>query len=289
MEQLFCSIQHKGVPALKIVTTTSVFPPCCPTEKAMERLAAIGFDALDLAIDNCVQQADFPYMTPGWRDWAKRLHEKAEKLGVSWTHSHSCGDASATDDASFRVFETCSILHIPYTVIHPVFAGKNGVYESEDEFLSVNIPLIRRLLPYAEQYGVTILSENLLWGASARPEVISRLVKEVNSSLFGWCFDTGHANCFGIPPGILNGLESIPLSLHMQDNHGSLRDEHLIPGDGCINWKELLDTLRAVGYGGDLVLEAHHQSLEAEDDAREDILRELLTRTGKMRDYLNKR
>ena len=40
-----------------------------------------------------------------------------------------------------------------------------------------------------------------------------------------------------------------------------------------MNYKKLgLDTLKKCGYKGDVVLEAHHQSLDAPDEKREEIL-----------------
>ena len=96
--------------------------------------------------------------------------------------------------------------------------------------------------------------------------------------------DTGHANRCGLPQTSLLGLSHPPLSLHVQDNHGD-HDEHLLPGDGTIDWKVFLDTLHAVGYGGDLVLEAHHQSIDAPDNQRDAILTDLLHRAEKMLAY----
>jgi sugar phosphate isomerase/epimerase len=106
----------------------------------------------------------------------------------------------------------------------------------------------------------------------------------VNSPFFGWCFDTGHANRCGLPQTSLLGLSHPPMSLHVQDNHGD-HDEHLLPGDGTIDWKVFLDTLHAIDYTGDLVLEAHHQSIDAPDDRRDTILTDLLHRAEKMLAY----
>ena len=77
-----------------------------------------------------------------------------------------------------------------------------------------------------------------------------------------------------------------PLSLHVQDNHGEKKDEHLLPGDGTVDWKLFLETLHKIGYKGELVLEAHHQSIDAPDNERDAILTDLLTRAQKMREYL---
>ena len=87
----------------------------------------------------------------------------------------------------------------------------------------------------------------------------------------------------------LRGVSVPPLSLHVQDNHGvGSGDQHLLPWDGNINWKEFLDIMKEIGYKGDLVLEAHHQSLEAPDGEREAILAELYDRAVAMRAYVRR-
>ena len=58
-----------------------------------------------------------------------------------------------------------------------------------------------------------------------------------------------------------------------------------MPGDGDIDWKEFLDVLHTIGYKGEMVLEAHHQSLDAADEDRDAILREIYERADKMRKY----
>ena len=141
---------------------------------------------------------------------------------------------------------------------------------------------IKKLLPVAQECGVVLLSENILWGASADPRNIADLVKRVDSPWFGWCFDVGHAHCSGYGPDILRQCSAVPLSLHIQDNDGS-GDGHLIPGDGTIDWDLFLTVLKEIGYLGDCVLEAHHQSLEAPDAERDAILARLMETAKTMR------
>ncbi len=270
-----------------IVTSTCVFPMGYPEEMALERLARIGFTHLDMAMDYCLYE-NSPFLTDTWQDWAKALREKAEGLGVQYTHSHACADVANRQGVE-RSMAFCQILGAGYTVAHPIWCKEDGSFlESDDEFLSVNVPATLSLLASAEKYGVTILSENLLWGASLRASAIDKLVKEVNSPLFGWCYDTGHAMGCGQSFRDLVGLTP-PLSLHIQDNHGfrnnRIYDDHLLPGDGAIDWKGFLDTLHEIGYTGELVLEAHHQSIEAPDEERDGIIGELLSRAKKMRAY----
>lgn len=275
---------------MNIVTTTSVFPFDYPCDQALLRLARLGFRHLDLAMDYCSADSNCPFGKDGeWEAWANGLRELAEKHGVQYTHSHAQGDAIARphDPTVMRCLEVCNILGAKYCVIHPVWLGEDGhrIHDVET-FVKVNAKAIQPFLEPAEKNGVILLSENLLWGASILPTAISALVEEVNSPYFGWCYDTGHANAFGHPVTLLESCGTAPLSLHIQDNHGEMKDEHLLPGDGTVDWKLFLETLRKIGYQGELVLEAHHQSIDAPDNQRDAILTDLLTRAQQMREYL---
>ena len=59
-----------------------------------------------------------------------------------------------------------------------------------------------------------------------------------------------------------------------------------MPGDGDLDFTAVWDALTEIGYGGDYVLEAHHQTLAAEDEARDPILGEILRRSRAVRDTL---
>ena len=258
----------------RIVTTTDVFEEGYPAETAVDRLAALGYEGLDMGFDYWVYDGS-PFLGDDYLDWAKALGERAKEKGISYTHAHSPGDAGSGDVIA-RSIKAAAATGARYLVVHPVCREKNGsVINSRLRFLHVNKKAICEWLPLAEEYGVVLLSENILWGASADPRAIAELVREVDSPFFGWCFDVGHAHCSGYGPKILKKCAAVPLSVHIQDNDGS-GDGHLIPGDGSIDWKEFTDTLNSVGYLGDCVLEAHHQSLEAPDGQRDAILARLL-------------
>lgn len=276
---------------MNIVTTTSVYPyPEISEIDILKRLAKIGFKHLDL--DLCYMlDAKHPGRSENWREWVNELKELSEKLGVEYTHSHACGNAAIRGLAIERCFEICNLLGIKYTVIHPIHQKADGsFFNDDDEFVKVNADAYRGLLELAEKYQVVILTENILWEASSRIEAIERVVKEVDSKWFSWCFDTGHIHCLHREVSQLREMEIMPLSLHIHDNHGKEerfgKDSHLIPGYGNIDWKEFLDILFEKNYKGELVLEAHHQSYEAPDNERDAILADLLSRACKMREYI---
>lgn len=258
----------------RIVTTTSVFDPGYPGEKAAERLAGLGYEALDMALDYWTDSPDSPFLSDGYLAWAESLRKTAEALGAPYTHSHAPGGAGP-DPVIGRSIETAGALGAKYMVLHPIFRENGADIDDEDTFIRVNADAVKPWLPLARDSGVVILSENLLWGASRDPRIVARLAEAVGSEQFGWCFDTGHANIFGYGPAVLAECVVPPLSLHLQDNNGG-GDEHLIPGDGNIDWDGMAAALKAAGYAGDCVLEAHHQSLDAKDEDRDEILARLL-------------
>ncbi len=71
----------------------------------------------------------------------------------------------------------------------------------------------------------------------------------------GLVFDSGHAAMRGGDP-VAVARQMLPrlLHTHLHDNHGA-RDEHLVPGDGRIDWSALLRQLSDGGYRGALLLE----------------------------------
>lgn len=270
---------------MEIVTTTSVFPIGTDHFHIVDRLAAIGYTALDMSFDY-EELGGGEFMSDNYEEWAIALRAHAENKGVRFTHSHGSFDADAEGHIVTRNLRCAQILGIRYMVVHPVFQDENGqIIEDPEVFLDVNQRHFSKLAADAAKYGVIILSENLLWGASIPPQIQSELVERVGSPHFGWCFDTGHLHRCGFSEDALIGVKHPPLSLHVQDNHGD-HDEHLIPGDGTIDWKAYLDTLRTIGYAGELVLEAHHQSIDAPDGQRDAILTKLLERAMLIKEYL---
>jgi sugar phosphate isomerase/epimerase/beta-lactamase superfamily II metal-dependent hydrolase len=266
----------------RIVTTTDVFEAGYPAEKAVDRLAALGYEGIDMGFDYWVYDETSPFLGDGYLDWAKGLKARAEEKGVVYTHAHAPGRTDSGDVIG-RSIEAAAALGARYLVVHPTWQDKNGRdIRTKARFLSINAKEIKKWLPKAEACGVVLLSENVLWGPSADPRNIAALVQKVDSDWFGWCFDVGHAWCSGYGPEILKQCAVVPLSLHIQDNDGS-GDGHLIPGDGTIDWAVFTKTLREIGYLGDCVMEAHHQSLVAPDAERDAILSRLLDVSKQLR------
>ena len=263
----------------RLVTTTDVFATGYDAITAIDRLARLGYEGIDMGFDYWTFSGS-PFGAADYLDWAQGVRAHANEAGIPYTHAHAPADA-ANNYRLERSIRASAVLGAKYCVVHPAYQ-QNGVTITDAEtFIRMNADYIRSFLPLAEACGVVLLSENILWGASADPRIIAALVEEVDSPWFGWCFDTGHAYAKGYTPQVLTECAVAPLSVHIQDSLGS--DDHLIPGDGRINWDDFIAVLKEIGYTGDCVLEAHHQSLNAPDAERDAILLRLLEKGRELR------
>ena len=249
---------------MKIVAPSFFFSKEMSFADSIARVGALGYDGIDLSIGGDRNQ---PLVGSEWKEYAAMVRAAAEKAGVATVQSHLPGEISLPQDFLKDLIRGLGEIGVGSTVAHPIWIVDGRVIYDEDEFFSLNLPIYKELTKAAEEAGVVLMCENLCWGPSMDPVAMSKMVKEINSPYFGWCFDTGHANIFDINAASLKGLVT-PYSLHIHDNHGGKEgdrerrhasmytDEHLPPFDGTIDWQSFAKALTDIGYKGEFVLEA---------------------------------
>jgi sugar phosphate isomerase/epimerase len=97
---------------------------------------------------------------------------------------------------------------------------------------------LEHLRLFAKQRGICIALENTP-GELATPANLRRFIAETRLGDLRLCFDIGHAH---LGDGVLPSLETMReliVTSHIHDNHG-LRDEHLPPMEGTIDWQAAL-------------------------------------------------
>ena len=114
---------------------------------------------------------------------------------------------------------------------------------------------LEHLGAFARPLGVRLMVENLL-NEPTTPEHLVTILEEGHLNNVGVCLDLGHAHMtVGIPEAIATLGERIT-SVHVHDNHG-IKDEHLWPGQGTIDWVAAVASLRALSSSPAIVLEPH--------------------------------
>jgi len=70
----------------------------------------------------------------------------------------------------------------------------------------------------------------------------------------GVCIDVGHAHVGESAPSAIMAASNRLLNVHCSDNEGD-EDDHLIPGEGTLDWHRVIKALRSAAYEGPLTME----------------------------------
>jgi sugar phosphate isomerase/epimerase len=123
---------------------------------------------------------------------------------------------------------------------------------SEKKFDSA-MTSIEHLRAFAKPLGVRILLENIPNDLST-PDKLMEMIHTAHFDDVGICFDFGHANMMGSVSEAFEILKPQICSTHVHDND-KVRDSHLWPGEGTINWREAMELFRSAPKKPPLLLE----------------------------------
>lgn len=153
-----------------------------------------------------------------------------------------------------RALEAAEQLPLRFLILH--------LGEREDRWnprtIEHAMTAIEHLQAFARPLGVKLLLENIQ-NEVTRPQNLLEILSIGHFNDVGICMDLGHAH---IGDGVLAAIEEVKpviFSSHIHDNHG-LKDEHLWPGDGTIDWEETMEALRTAPQLAGAVLEIQYQT-----------------------------
>jgi hypothetical protein len=173
---------------------------------------------------------------------------RAGAPSVNVIHPEKSRRIDAMDEIK-RALEAAEQIPFKYLIVH--------LGEREDSWSQRTIDYaftaLEHLGAFASALGVRLLVENLTSDATT-PEHLMTILELGHLKNIGVCLDLGHANMtVGIPEAI-SVLANRVVSLHVHDNHG-LKDEHLWPGAGTIDWDDTVKRLNALPAPPAAVLE----------------------------------
>ena len=257
---------------MRIATQTDTLGRRLGDKAAVEILARAGFNGIDYSMFP-MKDPNNPLLGDEMPALIDPLKEIASRYGVPFTQAHAPFPTMRRDDDDYNKFAFTAIvrsmeiagrLGVENIVVHPISLAPEGT-----DF-ELNYNFYQRLVPYIDEYGVRVCTENM-WGhqdghftctACARPEDFRQLCEMLGSERFGACLDIGHCGLVGYKPSDLIralGREYL-CALHIHDNdHNS--DAHVFPFNGKIDWADTMHALYEIGYKGDLTFEADNSLL----------------------------
>lgn len=236
----------------------------------IEKCAERGYTVLDINLCEAMNPSS-RLRCDDWEVYVQEIASIGRRLGVEFRQSHlpyyDIFGANSEDKIVLmeelirRSIIASGVLGVKWAVAHPgtVYTAGHDVNAS----LTQNLTYYSRHLETAKQAGVGIALENdfeyrsapyqRIFAASV--EELCALCDAFASPLIGICYDFGHANLTGgFHKQNLTRIGKRLKAVHVQDNNG-MKDQHLMPFFGNIDWAEAMAELATCGYEGDLTYE----------------------------------
>lgn len=261
--------------------------------EGFEMMRRAGFTCCDFSLNAYLTNIElYKYSKNGFFDQSIRElraffephREAAEAAGIQINQMHMPypayvpGAPESLNEYLARVvapksMELCAHFGCPYMVVHgfklaEILGSEQAEWERTEAFL-------KTLAPMAKELHITVCLENLYTNraghivegpccdAGKAALRIDKLNAETGAEMFGFCFDTGHANLIGIDfEDFITTLGSRIKVLHIHDNDG-IGDLHQIPftfakgreNKASTDWKGFIAGLRKIGYDKTLSFE----------------------------------
>jgi sugar phosphate isomerase/epimerase len=183
---------------------------------------------------------------------------RAGAPGVNVLHPEKSRRIDAMDEIK-RALESAEWIPFKHLVVH---LGERDDTWSPRSIEYAQIAL-EHLNAFARPLGVRLLVENLL-SEAATPEHLMLILELGHLDNVGVCLDLGHAHItVGVAQAIAT-LGKLIVSVHVHDNHG-VKDEHLWPGDGTIDWLATANALKDLATPPATVLEINYNLNDAQN------------------------
>lgn len=223
-------------------------------DQRMDAIAGAGFGAINLPSDQCRHLICSGLAVT--REFKAAIRKR--NLVVDWVHApfrvpvlYDAGQdifplSVATAKTAIQVaaeIEAGSVVLHPFDKNFPSDIDHADRIDQLTRTLSV-------LVEFGEAHSVRVAVENIDEPYSQK--ILTALFTRIDDLSF--CFDTGHAHLWASWDAYLPRFADRLTALHIHDNNGEA-DEHLIPGDGAIDFVRLVKLLKACGYAGYLGLE----------------------------------
>lgn len=255
---------------MRLSTPTERIPRTFGLERTVDMICDAGFDAIDFTACNL----------PEWYDdthdkaFYENIRKRAEDRGVVFNQTHAPFPSSVKSEEETEVIfgnivksmKHSSYLGIETVVVHPC---QHLTYVDEgnaERLFEYNMKFYRKLIPYAEEYGVKVALENMwqymgkstkiIKSTCATPDEFVRYMDELDNECFTACLDIGHAIlvCEDVPE-FIHKLGKRLGALHVHDVDGTT-DTHVLPFFGVGEWDKITKALAEVDYKGDFTYEA---------------------------------
>ena len=270
-----------------------------PFEEAAERIAALGYEGLEIL-------ADVPHAWPaGLLEGPKRaILAATERHGLAFSNMNAFMMNAVADprqpywypsfiepdpnyrririDHTRRALSLCAELGAPHITTEP--GGPIAPGQTRQQAIDLFVEVLKPLAEHAHKEGVLLLIEPEPGLLLETTDQYLEVAERVDAPSIGLNFDVGHAFCVSedLPKAIAR-MAPHTRHYHLEDIAATRVHHHLVPGMGVIDFAEVVTAIRRTGYDGWLTVELYPfgDDPDAAANGAMDVLRPLVATAGK--------
>jgi sugar phosphate isomerase/epimerase len=141
--------------------------------------------------------------------------------------------------------------------------------ESWSAALELFVEMIKPVAEHAEKEDVLLLVEPEPGLLIETAEQFLEFIGHIDSPAVGMNFDIGHAYCVKDDPATtIPRVEKYIRHFHLEDIAATRVHQHLIPGEGAIDFAAALRAIRDIGYAGWITIELYPYVANPDEAAR---------------------
>ena len=133
----------------------------------------------------------------------------------------------------------CKENNIPMIVMHLTSKSEAPQYNE------VGLNRLKEIVDYAKELDIKVAFEN-----TKIKGYLDYVIDNIDNENVGICFDSGHFH----DDLDFDKFKNRIFAVHLHDNDKS-DDLHLMPFDGTLNWKEVINNLKKSNYNGPITME----------------------------------
>lgn len=137
----------------------------------------------------------------------------------------------------------CKENDIPMVVMHLI--GKNEA----PRYNEIGLKRLQEIVDYAMTLDIKVAFENTKFKG-----YLDYVLLNIKNDNVGICFDSGHYHVHFDDDLDFTKFKDRIFAVHLHDNDKS-DDLHLIPFDGTIDWKKIIEELKSCNYDGPITME----------------------------------
>lgn len=137
----------------------------------------------------------------------------------------------------------CKENNIPMIVMHLTSKSEAPQYNE------VGLNRLKEIVDYAKELDIKVAFEN-----TKIKGYLDYVIDNIDNENVGICFDSGHFHVHFDDDLDFDKFKNKIFAVHLHDNDKS-DDLHLMPFDGTLNWKEVINNLKKSNYNGPITME----------------------------------